>query len=72
MARPEFDIHELSPDERLELIEELWDSLTERPDALALTGAQRDELDRRVDEMDREGTLGEPWPDVLKSIREQK
>ena len=72
MAKPNIDISELSPEERLELIEELWDSLGGRPDALALTDAQREELDRRIDEMDRDETLGEPWRDVLKSIREQK
>jgi putative addiction module component (TIGR02574 family) len=72
MAKPSIDISELSPDERLELIEQLWDSLSGQPDALALTDAQRQELDRRIDEMDRDRRLGEPWPDVLKSIREQK
>lgn len=72
MAKPNIDINELSPEERLALIEELWDSLSGRPDALALTDAQREELDRRIDEMDRDETLGEPWRDVLKSIREQK
>ena len=72
MAKPNIDISELSPEERLELIEELWDSLSGQPDALALTDAQREELDRRIDEMDRDETLGEPWRDVLKSIREQK
>ena len=72
MAKPNIDISELSPGERLELIEELWDSLSAQPDALALTDAQREELDRRIDEMDRDGTLGEPWRDVLKSTREQK
>ena len=72
MAKPNINVSELSPEERLELIEELWDSLSGRPDALALTDAQREELDRRIDEMDRDETLGEPWRDVLKSIREQK
>ena len=72
MAKANIDISELSSGERLELIEELWDSLSGQPDALALTGAQREELDRRIGEMDREDALGEPWQDVLKSIREQK
>lgn len=72
MAKPNIDINELSPEERLELIEELWDSLGGRSDTLALTDAQREELDRRIDEMNRDETLGEPWQDVLKSIREQK
>ncbi len=72
MAKSNINIKELSPAERLELIEELWDSLSERQDTLGLTDAQREELDRRIDEMDRDATLGEPWRDALKSIREQK
>ena len=71
MAKPNIDINELSPEERLELIGELWDSLSGSPDALPLTEAQREELDRRIDEMDREDSLGIPWHDVLKRIREQ-
>ena len=72
MPKPNIDISELSSDERLDLIEELWDSLSGRPEALELTDAQRQELDRRIDEMDRDETLGEPWRDALKSIRDQK
>ena len=72
MAKPNIDINELSPDERLKLIEDLWDSLSSKPAALALTDAQREELDRRIDDMDRDETLGIPWQDVLKRIRERK
>ena len=72
MAKPNIDINELSPDERLDLIGDLWDSLNSKPDALALTDAQREELDHRIDDMDRDETLGIPWQDVLKQIRERK
>lgn len=53
MAKSNIDISGLSPAERLELIEELWGSIAEHQDVLALTDAQRDELVRRIDEMDR-------------------
>jgi len=72
MSQSNLDINELTPDERLDLIEELWNSLSERQDALALTKAQTEELDRRIDEMDRDQSLGEPWQDVLKGIRERE
>lgn len=39
------------------------------PDQLPLTAAQRDELDRRLDEMDRGETVGIPWNEVLERIR---
>lgn len=34
-----------------------------------MTNAQREELDRRLDELDREGPIGIPWDEVLGRIR---
>ena len=64
------DIANLSAEERLRLLEELWDSLSATPEAVPLTNAQRDELDRRLDELDRDGPVGIPWEEVLRRIRE--
>ncbi len=61
----------LSPRERLRLIEQLWESLTATPEAIPLTEAQRAELDRRLDDLDREGPVGIPWEEVLDRIRRQ-
>ena len=61
------DIAKLSPEERLELLEQLWDSLSS--EAIPMTDAQTEELDRRLDELDREGPVGIPWNDVLDRIR---
>ena len=63
------DIANLSAEERLRLLEELWDSLSATPEAVPLTNAQREELDRRLDELDRDGPLGIPWEEVLRRIR---
>ena len=63
------DIAKLSPQERLILIEQLWESLSSTPEALPVTDAQREELDRRLDELDREGPVGIPWDEVLQRIR---
>ena len=63
------DINQLSPEQRLELLEQLWDSLSSNPDAVPLTAAQREELDRRLDEIDREGPVGIPWDEVMRRIR---
>jgi len=62
-------IADLSREERLRLLEELWESLCVTPDAIPLTDAQREELDRRLDELDRDGPVGIPWEDVLRRIR---
>ena len=69
MSKPALDITALSPEERLSLLEQLWDSLATRPEAVPLTQAQREELDRRLDDLEREGPVGIPWEEVLSRIR---
>ena len=69
MGKPELNIADLSPDERLRLIEELWDSLSAKPGAIPLTNAQREELDRRLDDLESSGPEGIPWEEVLQQIR---
>jgi putative addiction module component (TIGR02574 family) len=66
---PSIEIGKLTTDERLQLIEQLWNSLSETPDAVPLTDAQREELDRRLDELDREGPGGIPWAEIYQRIR---
>lgn len=66
------DIATLSPEERLELLEQLWDSLSTRPDAVPMTKPQREELDRRLDELDREGPGGIPWEEVQRRIKNRQ
>ena len=63
------DIASLSPEERLQLLEALWESLSATPEVIPLTNAQREELDRRLDELDREGPTGIPWEEVLRQGR---
>lgn len=63
------DITKLNPEDRLRLLDEIWDSLCATPEAIPITDAQRDELDRRLDELDREGPVGIPWDEVLHRIR---
>jgi len=69
MSKRGLDIASLTPDERLDLLEELWDSLAATPGAIPLTEAQRAELDRRLDDLEREGPVGIPWDEVLSRIR---
>jgi putative addiction module component (TIGR02574 family) len=69
MGKPQLNIADLSPEERLRLIEELWDSLSAKPGAIPLTNAQREELDRRLDDLEISGPEGIPWEEVLQQIR---
>jgi len=56
------DIAGLSPQERIELIGELWDSLDDVD--LGLTEAQAAELARRVDALEADPTQGIAWEDL--------
>ena len=60
MSKPALNIDDLSPEERLRLIEELWDSLNEKPESVPLTNAQREELDRRLDDLENSGPKVSP------------
>jgi len=50
--------------DRLDVIEQLWESLAAAPESLDLPDAQRKELDRRIKEMDANPDAGIPWEDV--------
>ena len=62
------DITTLSREEQLQLLESLWDSLSTKPTAILITDGQREELDRRLDELDRDGPAGIPAEDVLRCL----
>jgi len=69
MSKSALNIAALSCAERLQLIEELWESLRQSPDNVPITQAQREELDRRLDDLERSETDGTPWEEVLQQIR---
>jgi len=62
MGKPALDVSKLTADEKLDLIDDLWRSLT--PDDLVLGPGLRTELDRRLDRLDRDGPVGVAWEDV--------
>jgi len=66
---PAIDIDRLAPEERLQLIEDLWESLRARPQDIPITPAQRAALDRRLDELDRGDAQLVSWDEVKRRIR---
>ena len=48
MNKPQVDFSDLTVAERIQLAEDLWDSVCDAPELLELTEAQRSELDRRL------------------------
>ena len=69
MTMPAINIEKLAPEERLQLIEDLWESLRSRPGTIRLTSAQQVELDRRLDELDRGEAQVMSWDEVKRRIR---
>jgi putative addiction module component (TIGR02574 family) len=51
--------------EKLQLVEDLWDSIAEAPGAIRLSAAHLDELDRRLDKLEASQVGGTRW-DTLK------
>jgi len=72
MSIPSLDITRLTPAERLCLIEELWESLSAKPDQVPLTPAQEAELDRRIEEVENNGVQGIPLEQVIQRIRDRR
>ena len=61
-------IDQLSPEDRLRLIEEIWDSLS-AAGQLEIPQSHREELDRRLDAADAEPCAGSPWEEVRARLR---
>jgi putative addiction module component (TIGR02574 family) len=70
MGKPTLDVSALTADEKFELIDDLWRSLS--PDDFTVTPALRAELDRRLDRLDREGAVGVAWEDVYAEMTSAK
>lgn len=61
-------ILELPVSERVKLVQSIWDSIAEVPEAVELTEAQRRELDRRLKAYERDPEAGSPWSEVRARI----
>ncbi len=67
-SMPMIDIRHLSPQERLDLIGQLWDSLDAAD--IPLTAAQSVEIDRRLATLDEDIKHGRDAADVLADLRQ--
>jgi putative addiction module component (TIGR02574 family) len=60
---------DLPVDERIKLVEDLWDSIAADQKALPLTSEQKAELDRRLDAYSVDRNRGRLAADVVADIR---
>ena len=63
------DMNELSIAERIELVEDLWDSIAEKPEAVVLSEEQKQILDERIKEYQEDSNPGSTWNEVTKRIK---
>lgn len=63
------NILELSVSERIQLVEDVWDSIAEVPESVPLTGLQKEELDQRLEAYHQNPDEGSPWGMVRERIR---
>ena len=62
-------IHELAVDDRIKLVEDIWDSIAAEQQALPLTPEQKSRLDKRMDAYRVSGEPGKPALEVIAKIR---
>ena len=60
---------QMTPSERIEYLQDLWDRFAEAPQDVPVTDAQRAELRRRVAAYRADPTSGVPWEQVLEKAR---
>jgi putative addiction module component (TIGR02574 family) len=63
------DILRLSVSERIQLVQDIWDSIAEVPDSIPLTDDQKVELDRRLDAYHKDPHAGSPWSIVRERFK---
>ena len=69
MNSDDVSIFNLSPPEKLQLVEDLWDDLAANPSEVPVHDWQRKELVRRKASLMRKPASGLLWDDVKRRIR---
>ncbi len=64
------EILQLSVAERIQIVEDIWDSIT--PESLELSESQKTELDKRLDNYRENPNAGIEWEILKKSILQSR
>jgi putative addiction module component (TIGR02574 family) len=62
----------LSVSERIQLVEDIWDMITEVPEKIDLTDEKKSEIDRRLDAYTLNPDEGAEWSVVRERIRSRR
>ena len=69
--RMKTELHNLSIDERLRLVEDIWDSIAADQGTLPLTDEQKAELDQRLDIYELDKNVGRVAAEVIADIKKK-
>jgi putative addiction module component (TIGR02574 family) len=62
------DALDLSIPERIQLVEDIWDTIAAKADSLELTEEEKKIIESRLEKYHQNPELGSPWEDVYKRI----
>ena len=66
------EIAQLSVEERIELIGNIWDTVVDSPEEIPMTQEECEELDRRIEEFEKSPKEGIRWQDLKAILRNRK
>ncbi len=69
MSTNSFSVFDLSPEEKLQLVEDLWDDLAASPTAIPVHDWQKEELARRKANLMNSPASGLSWDEVKQRVR---
>lgn len=64
------DFDALTPAEKIRYVQDLWDRIADDAAAVPLTDAQREKIDRREAEHDRDPGAAIPWDEVKRRMKQ--
>ncbi|RJP29295.1 MAG: addiction module protein [Candidatus Omnitrophota bacterium] len=62
-------VFDLSPAEKLQLVEDLWDDLAAKPEAVPIYDWQKEEISRRKANLSQNPSSGLAWEEVKRRVR---
>jgi putative addiction module component (TIGR02574 family) len=66
------DVLKLSVSERIQLVEDVWDSIANIPSSITLTSQQKETLDLRLNSYHKNPDVGSPWDLVKEKLLKKK
>ena len=63
------EITQMSTAERIQLVEDIWDTIAAQPEDVALSEVQRQELDQRLEAYHQDPSAGASWTEVRERVQ---